>query len=755
MGLRAQLIEKGLYSYDKASMGSYRDHIPDAYELGYHIVVKARQLYGPEIWEHTLDRVGNRPYMVTPFQKGIRDISRMRKVPFYEEVLSGLKQQWEVQDRHTITQKLRVISPAQKFYTDYNFPKITADTSVIVMKKSLDDIARFVRITPDGREETIFTPGFLKTESMSYAAGKLCWAETRPDLRWSNRSFTVVRILDIETGKTKTINKHQQLFAPSLSPDASQVAAVKTDSIGMYYLVIMDEEGNITEKINAGNQVFPMTPVWIGEDSLLAVVVAEQGKNIMLYDLVNRTSEVLLPWSYTEIAQPAILYPFIYYTAAYSGISNIYALNLVKRNVFKITSSRFGASDPEVSDDGRTLYFSDYTADGSVITEMPLSVSEWEPLGEVIDHSVKLYETLEATEQKVPPLSEIPPSTGPLKKYSKLGHLFNFHSWAPVDINASNYDINPGVSVMSQNLLSSSFLTAGYRYDVNEQTGRYYAQYTYAGWYPMIDMGVDYGLRKDFYYGHDTLEFKWRETNLTAGLRLPLNLSRGKYSSSITFSAYGYHIIRRMLPESGLRFRHPDIFSMGYSVRGWRQIKSNFRDIYPRWGQSVGLYYRNTPFQAAPGNSLAAVTANMYFPGIIRHQGLNVYAGYQFRKIDYYKIADVVAYPRGITHRQDRELISIRSTYAFPIAYPDWSIGPLVYMKRISGAIFYDFAFGWNPGADHNYSSMGADLITEVHLLRFIAPFELGLRTIYLPDDNDVSFQFLFGVSFNSFYVGY
>ena len=756
MGLRAQLLDKGSYSYDKATMGSYRDHIPDAYELGYHIVTEARRNYGPGIWEHTLNRVARRPYMVTPFQKGIRDVSGKRKVPFYEECMSGLQQQWAIQDRHNIPQLLAHISPGNGVYTNYNHPKVTGDTCVIALKKSLDDIARIVRVCPGGDEEVVFTPGFIKTESLSYASGKLCWAETRADLRWDNRSYTVIRILDLETGKTRTISKRQRLFAPALSPDASRIAAVKTDSIDNFYLVILDAEGNITREIDPGFRAFPLTPAWIGSDSLLVVTVTEKGKNIMLYDLANRTSETLLPAGFTEIAQPVWSRPLIYFTAAYSGISNIYAFNLRERNVHRITSSRFGASDPELSGDGRTLYFSDYTADGSRIVAMPLAVSEWLPLGEVTDRSLKLYETLAAQEDLVPPLSSMPPSAAPSKKYSRAGHLFNFHSWAPVDINASSYDLSPGVSVMSQNLLSSSFLTAGWRYDVNEQFGKYYLQYTYAGWFPLIDIEVDHGLRRGLKDSHHegVVEYKWRETNLGAGFRLPFNLSRGKYFRSVQLSSYAYQTIRRMLPESGLQFNNPDVFSMAYNASAYNQVKSNFRDIYPRWGQRLAFHYRHTPFQGSPGNWLAGVTGSIYLPGFFRHQGLHVYAGYQKRAADQYKFADVVAYPRGIVHRQDEELISVRTTYAFPLAYPDWSIGPVIYLKRIRAAAFYDYAIGMNHEYDRYYNSMGADLLVDVHLLRFVAPFEFGLRSIYLPDENEFTFQFLFGVDFNSFYVG-
>jgi hypothetical protein len=49
--LKAQFIEKGVYSYDKAYLGSYKHHIPNYYQMGYFLVGGARQIYGDQIWE--------------------------------------------------------------------------------------------------------------------------------------------------------------------------------------------------------------------------------------------------------------------------------------------------------------------------------------------------------------------------------------------------------------------------------------------------------------------------------------------------------------------------------------------------------------------------------------------------------------------------------------------------------------------------------------------------------------------------------
>jgi len=43
MELKAQCVEKGFYSYDKAYLGSYKDYIPNYYQFGYQMVAGVRQ----------------------------------------------------------------------------------------------------------------------------------------------------------------------------------------------------------------------------------------------------------------------------------------------------------------------------------------------------------------------------------------------------------------------------------------------------------------------------------------------------------------------------------------------------------------------------------------------------------------------------------------------------------------------------------------------------------------------------------------
>ncbi len=76
------------------------------------------------------------------------------------------------------------------------------------------------------------------------------------------------------------------------------------------------------------------------------------------------------------------------------------------------------------------------------------------------------------------------------------------------------------------------------------------------------------------------------------------------------------------------------------------------------------------------------------------------------------------------------------------MAYPDFNLGPLVYLKRITLTVFYDEVKGIGEDIEQ-YRSFGNDLLFEMHFLRSFIPFELGLRSVYLIEDKTPYFGFL------------
>ena len=87
--------------------------------------------------------------------------------------------------------------------------------------------------------------------------------------------------------------------------------------------------------------------------------------------------------------------------------------------------------------------------------------------------------------------------------------------------------------------------------------------------------------------------------------------------------------------------------------------------------------------------------------------------------------------------------------YSLPLAYPDFSLGPIVYVKRIKANLFYDHGVGRDGGRNTLYDSVGAAVSADLNLFTLPFPFDLGVRYTYrLKDDGYEIAPLFLGVSF-------
>lgn len=756
MPLRAQFLDEGLFSYDKAVFGSYKDFVPNHYILGYHIVAKSREKYGIELWNHTLDKVGRKPWMIVPFSEGIKDVTGLTKTRLYDSTLTEVKAQWQTQQETTTTFGVTDVAlPEKRIFTSYGRPHQTLEGTIVAEKKEMDDIARFVEIDPQGNETIIFTPGYYYPGTLSHAGNLLAWAERDFDIRWQHRNYSVIKLLNLKTKQTGQLTHKTRYFAPALSPDAMRIVAVDVSEEQQYSLVVLSTAtGNVLQRITTPENYFLTWPTW-SEDGgqIVTVILGNEGKAIALADPETGSLDIVSDFTYTDISKPVLKNNSVVFVGAWSGIDNLYQFDLDTISISMISSVEFGLSDPVFTPNGDSILFTNYMPDGFSIAKIPVNAGNQIPLANVDDNFVKLYQALADQEGQIMAPERISQEQHEIKKYPKLLNLFNLHSWAPLSVDAQNYDVKPGISLFSQNLLSSSFTTLGWEYDLNEQTGKYYLNYSYAGFYPVLDFTADYGRRKSYFVdsADRRIDYLWMETNFKAGVHLPLNFSSGKYSRFLRPAVEFNYTQLDMDPESGLQFRRSNYKTINYRLNASNYLKMSSHDILPKWGQMIALNYRTAPFEGDTLGSMVAAEARLYFPGFFRHHSLNVYGGYQKRIDNNFYYGNIVRFPRGYSGQYASELSSYSVNYAFPVGYHDFSLSSLIYLKRTRLNLFYDFATGIGHSSETQYSTAGLELFADTHILRFIAPITLGGRFMYLTSESSFKAEFLFSINFDSF----
>ena len=777
---RAQLEEKGIYSFDKAYLGSFKDFVPDYYQLGYWMVARTREKYGQKVWSQVIQHVGQKPLSVTPFNSELKRLTGLSTKQLYWEVFNDLKNEWK-QESHTPKTNQTIVSPNKNTYTQYRYPEFYQDSLIIAYRTSLDDIGRFVLVHPDKSEEMIYTPGYIFEESISVKDQLIIWAERQPDIRWTHAERSVICLFNMIEKTKHRWRFDNNLFSPVISPDHKSFACIEADAENNYFLSVFDLlTGQLKHRFQTADNHYLFTPCWDEKgEKLYLVCLSSKGKYLASYDLVSRKFQQITAATYANIKNPVYTNNQLLFIGDFSGKDNLYSLNTESGSIYPIFSSLFGVDDPSAINSKGEILLSNYNSNGYQLSIVSLKANvPGQPIKDISLKPNRLADILSAQEKGILSFEKNDTINIQSSKYSKGRHLFNFHSWAPAFIDVDNYDIRPGVSLFSQNMLGTAETLIGYDYDPTSKLGKYKLGFNYYGWWPEFKTTLSYGNGTSNYLPiNDSLNrfdqvidnnttinnYRWSELNADFNIRLPLNLSRGKYFGAlIPEIQYNFsHLKPSQSAPSEINSRY--YHAISYRLYQYFLLHQSTRSLIPRWGYQLDFIYRHTPVGDYQRGTVKGLQSYLYFPGFLKNNGIRLYQGYQQKTFNTaYGFANFVRSPRGINYYENNKMYSLSVDYRMPLLYPDLSMGKLMYIKRIKSSLFYDYAWLLAPdfktyhgfGANkHQFqlNSMGLELMADLHVFRFFAPFEFGVRTIYLPQLNAVNFDLLFSVDFNGF----
>lgn len=778
-GLRAQVLTRGIHSYQKAYLGSYKEHVPNYYELGYQLVANARAEHGANIWSPMVDNVARRPWGLYPFSAEMKRQLGRGKIKHYQHTMHTLQKAWTKQyEAHTYTDNT-LFTQKTRLFSSYNHPKWINDTTLIAIKTGLRDIPHIVTVDQSGKETPVHYPGFVYPNSFDYRRGKLVWSQFSPDPRWAHRNYAEIILYDIRLQMLRQITRKGKYFSPTLSPAINQIAATSISPEGLNSLVILDTlDGREVWTLSYPDNDFIMQPTWspCGE-KITIVALNNTGKRLDEITVSDGTVNTLFRAENADISNPVYWGEDILFNGTFSGIDNIFQYKRTEKKVYQIISSEFGGVNASVHPSEELIAYSDYTSDGYKLKLTKTSNLFNKPLNQVKDHSVAYHKTLAKQEKAVINTDSVPRKDHAIQRFSRFRNLFLLHSWFPAKLDIDNIDINPGGSLFFQNKLSTSFAQLGFQWDTNEETARLLASYTYRGWYPVIDLSAETGERRLYYSINDDLyNFLWQENNLRITLSTPLNFQHNEYFMGVTplvSAAINQAANSRNTPDSifagqnrYLLFQEVTFYTQNYRLLAFRQRRSVARDMYPRFGQVIDLQYRHSPFSTDDMGSLLSARATLFFPGFLRHHGTRFTLFTQEKNLgenDYedgtfaftYQFSNAVNYPRGFTGRNDSKLSGLMIDYAFPLFYPDLSVPYFLYIKRIQASLFYDQTYATRfPDPERNMMvvrenlwSYGFTLSSNLHVSGFFAPLTAGVQVAF-PLGSNPTFQFIYRFSF-------
>ena len=765
--MRTNLLEGRTFNYHKQHLRSYRHNIPDHYVLGYHMVsYLRRKTNDPEIWGKITARSWSVPFLPFAFSNAIKKETGLYVTDLYDEMADNLATEWRKElDGLVLTPILRVNARRSRAYTDYLYPQPLPDGSVLAMKKGIGDIEHFVLLSK-GEEEKVFTPGQMNDTGMLSAAGNtVVWNEYGFDPRWRVRNYSQVKTYNLATGRKKMIGPKQSRYASAaITTRGDKIVTVETDITYQTNLVVLDAvNGNVIKKFPNPAGAFYSMPTWSDDGNTIAVLKTDAGgKTISLVDFPSGTSRDILPATPENVGYPVLHAHYLLFNSPATGIDNIYAVDLHTGSRFQVTSSRLGAYNPAVSADGQTLYYNDQSKDGLDVVSIPFDPATWKPF--VSEKTTSLFFG-ELVEQEGHPdiFSDVPSTEQPHRRYRKLSGIINPYNWG---VTVDNDLTEASLGLISRDILSTTALSLGYYYDINERTSAWRGQVSYQGWYPIIDVSASLSDRSVNEGGarfYDTLVdpvttemrdviFKWREKNIQAGLRVPLITTSSRYHGNVTIgNSMGLTQVSdfennvdgggRLVPRGDdLVYFYRDYVDNGqllynsFNLSAYRLLKASRRDINSKWGQQIEFQSFETPFGGDFNGRLTSVFGVLYFPGLFKHHSFWMYAGWQHTKFEQvrqnYIFRSQVPTPRGHSVSRFQYFYSASANYSLPVWYPDIALGPLLNFQRLRANLFFDYGRGQSPlfETDQAYTSVGVEAKMDINIMRFLPQIDLGVR---------------------------
>ena len=778
--------------YWTAFWRSYDTNVPDHYQLGYGIVSYVKLTQGRSAWDSVVTRASRNAWLPWSFSAAMRSVTGKGAAETYNAAMDSLLAQWRA-DRSPLPQTavapLHGLDPLNFTWTEN--PQFTGDGRVIAFRRGIDiaygmvampahaalppdtNAVRAANAVNDSVVTTLFTPApYASGVPHSVAGTQVAWAAVVYDVRWAQREWSDIRVTDLTTGATREVTHHGKLFAPALSPDGKRIAAVEFSTARRTAVVILDAQTGAEQfrLPNAGND-FVQVPRWSPDGAHLVFVriATGVGRAIVWADVATGIQRDVLGPTYDNVQNAVTDGTRIYYSSPWNGVDNIYATAIATGRTWLVTNRPVSAFNPAVSPDGRTLAFNEMTSFGEIVVSMPLDSSAWVPIEAVPRHRFAWAEALAAQEGGVPPRDTAAAAPFPTEPYSTLGRSLNFYGLTAY---ASPVDSRTSLSLVSRDVLGTTSLAIGVRGNRDERTVDYGATATYAGWWPVLSAALWRNQRASDYVrasGSPTaptltiVPYRWTEIEATVGARLPFQLTRGLYSTRLSVGAT---LSARRSTDTPVNFRVATgerLKSQGTFIplawdlsfgRGY----ATYRDVQPVWGQYLVVSYQHTPFaKSVMSGALLAARGYLFFPGLLRHNGILVEGGWEQQYPGNYFFSSQMAFPRGYSAASYDRFTKVGVNYAFPLAYPDQHLLGAVQVQRVRANLFYDFgrgeilpsvAFPSTIPAAQLYNSMGIELMTDTWWWQIPTPVGIGVRGVWLQELRQFKTAFLLQLGF-------
>lgn len=684
--------------WDQWRLGSQRRYTPDHYALGYLTIGGFRYLYDcPMYMSEGYHLSARRPYNIGAFYTTTKNLTGKKFNDAFQDVCHTIHGIWKAEaEARAPFIPMEQVTEEPRLYTDYK-GSVMLNNWLYSIKSGYETAPVLVKIDRYGNEIPLNHFSY-QTSSLKYSrsANRLYWSEDIPDERWTMKTDSKIRFVNLLEGKKKSLTGSEiMLYNPDINQKDNRAAAVSYDPDGSSSVIVLDGiKGKEISSCKAPSGLQLVETAWV-DDRIYASGISEEGFGIYLL-VDGRWSTVLDP-------QPVKIKDFksyrneLIFTCDRTGVNELYHLDPSTGDLRQKTVTRYGASDFEYDEKGEYLYFSSQTLKGMQIFRTPVDslvnrpadfkvLHKW-PIAERLAEQEKTISMDEGSEETVP---EVKVEFSEPRRYRKAAHMFNVHSWAPVYVNVDNimnmsFDqiwqaASLGATGIMQNRLATAVGEFGYSahkdpYDPARWRNSAHARLTWSGWYPVIEASVNFNDRSARQYftrffvnknsysiglNSSALDIPYLEGNVS--MYIPFDFSSGGWYKGV-IPRISYTVSNDRFNTSQVVLEYQDAaasngesgeyipygwYSFEYASKGKNSLRQNLRGslraytvlptpnsaVYPKFGIGIEVGASSNLESSSYLSPMGYGYIYGYIPGMLSTHGIRLSVMHQMKLSD-------------------------------------------------------------------------------------------------------------------------
>ena len=787
---------------DKWFCGSFKDYIPNHYNLGYLMCRHGYNRFGRIMGDDVAELTSRRPYMVVSTSWVLNKLYGVSQSKLFYDTFNRLYYHWQPLDDVTqTTEPIPVAEPCS--YTTYAHPVAIGDGKVLVLKEDFDHPSALYEVDVEsGQERRVAYTGLVSSRPKLSTTGRLWWTEYRQSALFAEKVHSQLSLMDVKSGRIRSFHKYRNVLYPTpLEGDC--MAWVEYTPDGRYTIYTNDMEGRRRRAVPYGSEIHGMA--WDDVTRAIYVIVTDDdGMYIARVDEEGLTPVTRA--AYTTLSDLSASKGKLYFGSIASGCDELHSLDLASGKQTRLSTSKYGSFQPSPLDEDRVVAVSydkrgympvtQSVNDAQVVayskTPRQIMLPEGKRWGVVNLDTVRFDAVVkDSVVKRTPP-----------RRFNRFLHAFNIHSWAPASydpyaiVEESSIAFNLGATIMSQNILSTleGFLTWGW----NPSEGSVYkGMLTYNGLGVNMWVRATYGGNQQIYrvvaYDKEKGELEYspdvalgKYYSLGAGATLPLLLARGYHTRQLVLSTswnFSNGMVANVDEIEINDYKVSNIRTIGYS-EGVHQlsvgigfqdmVRKSHRDFLPPWGVVASGSYTLNPTTDNMGH-LMVLYGKLYTPGFAPHHSLSLAASYQTSLGGFHSdlVLSLMSFkstrllPRGYSayEIQNDNYVATSLNYQLPVWYPDGGWRGVIFFKRLRLNVGADYASFKMPGLikdeglfvkqREHIASVGLDLGVDFNLFTMpdaatiSATFSLYQKMAFAPfSKGKLHFSFGLGLPF-------